>query len=507
MAEKNFKIGAGLEFPGSGVLASNAGFGGALQYNNNNVATEFYVNNALSNINVAQFIDSVAYGSPLQVNSGQLSLGLDIGSARLAVVNVGGANALTVNPDLYAMNSINMIGNQFTISNTGVMTYSGGNVIDPVNGITFNNFTVTASGNVATPQIQSANIQATGYIDLGPGFGISTNPDSVGTSFYISNTGNIERAGLISTGSLSLTTPSGNTSSATITSQVDGHITVAGQANVQELKVGFDSNGGIGTGNLTVAGTTTLNGDLIVNGTTTNINTQTLLVEDNLVTLNSNITPGNTAAPVQSGIEVLRGNSPTASLYWDEMSPGWYVSNGNTISQLGASYINSVATPFTVASGQLNISLGTGLIVDNMMGMLTIDPSDAIYTASVGAANVYSESATMSVVLANANTAATVGTFGPAYTVRGSATALRSFEAHVTLVTPSGATRTSKLVGVNNAGTIDYNEYAIVEDATSGFGADINVVDGTANGGQITIEATHGIAGTLAIAHWTAISN
>jgi hypothetical protein len=190
------------------------------------------------------------------------------------------------------------------------------------------------------------------------------------------------------------------------------------------------------------------------------------------------------------------------------MFPGWYISDGNTTSQLGASYISSVATPFSVSSpgGELSLQLGNGLMVDGFMGVLTVDPQDAVYTSSQ-TANVYTESSTMAVVLSSANTNTTVGTFAPAATVRGSATALRSFEAHVTLVTPTGATRTSKLVGVNNAGTIDYNEYAIVEDATSGFGADITVVDGTATGGQITIEAAHGTAGTVAIAHWTAISN
>jgi hypothetical protein len=113
----------------------------------------------------------------------------------------------------------------------------------------------------------------------------------------------------------------------------------------------------------------------------------------------------------------------------------------------------------------------------------------------------------MAVVLSSANTATTIGTFGAASTPRGTGTNLRSFEAHVTLVTPTGEVRTSKLVGVNNAGTIDYNEYAIVEDATSGFGADITVVDTMASGGYFEIKASHAISGTLAIAHWTAISN
>jgi hypothetical protein len=487
MAEKNFKIAAGLEFPVSGVLTSNAMLGGALQYNNNNVATEFFVNNALSNINVAQFIDSVAFGSPLAVNNGQLSLNLDAGGLSITTKNIGGSNALVVNPYLTGMDYIAFNGGLLSLSNTGAIT----------------------AGAISGTSISSANIQATGYIDLGAGNGISTNPDAPSTSFYISNTGNIERAGQITTSHLYLIAPNSNTSAAYFRAQTDSDLSLSGGTlNTENLKVGYDAFGATGAGTLTVAGNTTIHGDLTVNGTTTTINTQNLLVEDNMVTLNSNILPGNAAAAVSSGIEVLRGDSPTARLYWDEMSPGWYINNGNTTSQLGASYISSVdANAFTVTSGELNLSVGNGLMLDTAMGTgLTIDPADAVYTASQ-AANVYSESATMAVYLDTANVSATIGTFAPAVTPRGTAAELRSFEAHVTLVTPSGATRTSKLVGVNNNGTIDYNEYAIVEGVTSGFGADITVVDGTANGGQITIEATHGIAGTLAIAHWTAISN
>ena len=492
MAEKNFKIQNGLDLNqgqlinlGGGALGSGSGPEYPLQWIGNNVATELFVNNALTNINVAQFIESVAFGSPLQVSSGQLSLNLDAGNMSIVTRNIGGSNALVVNPLLYGMNYISFNGGLLTLSNTGAIT----------------------AGAISGTSISSANIQATGYIDLGSGNGISTNPDSVGTSFLISNTGNIERAGQITTSNLYLIAPNSNTSAAAFAAQTDSDLTLSGTLNAQNLKVGYDSFGTSGTGTLTVAGDTTINGSLTVNGTTTTISTQNLLVEDNLVTLNSNVLPGNAAAAVNSGIEVLRGDSPTASLYWNEMFPGWYISDGNTTSQLGASYISSVATPFSVSSGELNLSLGNGLMVDSMMGMLTIDPQDAKYTSVTSGANVYTESATMSVVLSSANTATTIGTFAPANTPRGYATALRSFEAHVTLVTPSGATRTSKLVGVNNAGTIDYNEYAIVEDATSGFAADIAVVDGTSTGGQITIEASHGIAGTIAIAHWTAVSN
>ena len=71
-----------------------------------------------------------------------------------------------------------------------------------------------------------------------------------------------------------------------------------------------------GSGNLTVPGNLTVSGD------TTTLNTATLLVEDNLIVLNSNIT----GTPVtDAGIEVERGDYTNASLYWNETANAWYV--------------------------------------------------------------------------------------------------------------------------------------------------------------------------------------
>jgi hypothetical protein len=71
-----------------------------------------------------------------------------------------------------------------------------------------------------------------------------------------------------------------------------------------------------GSGNLTIPGNLTVSGD------TTTLNTATLLVEDNLIVLNSNIT----GTPLtNAGIEIERGDYTNASLYWDETANGWYV--------------------------------------------------------------------------------------------------------------------------------------------------------------------------------------
>jgi len=64
----------------------------------------------------------------------------------------------------------------------------------------------------------------------------------------------------------------------------------------------------------------TLSGNLTVNGTTTTVNTATLNVSDNIITLNNDVT----GTPSQdSGIEVERGTSANVSLTWDESEDEW----------------------------------------------------------------------------------------------------------------------------------------------------------------------------------------
>ena len=65
----------------------------------------------------------------------------------------------------------------------------------------------------------------------------------------------------------------------------------------------------------------TVSGNLTVSGTTTTINTQTLNVEDNIITLNSNFSGADNI--VDAGIEVERGDEPNVQLLWDESEGEW----------------------------------------------------------------------------------------------------------------------------------------------------------------------------------------
>ena len=63
-------------------------------------------------------------------------------------------------------------------------------------------------------------------------------------------------------------------------------------------------------------------GNLTVSGTTTYINTTTLNVGDNIITLNADLT-GGTAPTQDAGVEINRGSSANVQFIWDETNDRW----------------------------------------------------------------------------------------------------------------------------------------------------------------------------------------
>jgi len=100
--------------------------------------------------------------------------------------------------------------------------------------------------------------------------------------------------------------------------------------------------------------------NLIVSGTSTTVNTETINLADNIITLNSN----ETGAPSQdAGIEVERGTSTNAKLYWDEGDDDWQFEAMNhaatpalTTYKIPTSYVTAIGGSTSVA---VNHNLGT----------------------------------------------------------------------------------------------------------------------------------------------------
>ena len=83
----------------------------------------------------------------------------------------------------------------------------------------------------------------------------------------------------------------------------------------------------IGTSDSVTFAGLTVSGNLTVNGTTTTVNTETINLADNIITLNSN----ETGTPSQnSGIEIERGTSTNVTLRWNETNDVWEFTNDGT---------------------------------------------------------------------------------------------------------------------------------------------------------------------------------
>lgn len=158
-------------------------------------------------------------------------------------------------------------------------------------------------------------------------------------------------------------------------------------ASAGAITVGLPSN-------VTIGQDLTVTGNLIVNGNTTTLNTETLEIEDNKIVLNSSVTGSPTT---DAGIEIERGDSTNVEIRWDETADKWQFTNDGTTyvniasnTDVGTAYSNAtsytdnaisnvsntianIATSFTVAgdggtnqtitsgTDTLTISGGTGL--------------------------------------------------------------------------------------------------------------------------------------------------
>jgi hypothetical protein len=99
-------------------------------------------------------------------------------------------------------------------------------------------------------------------------------------------------------------------------------------------------------------GTITVSGNLTVSGTTTTVNTETINLADNIITLNSN----SAATPTENaGIEVERGSATNTALRWNEGTDRWEFTND------GSTY-NNIPLPSEYATGDITgVTAGVGL--------------------------------------------------------------------------------------------------------------------------------------------------
>ena len=148
----------------------------------------------------------------------------------------------------------------------------------------------------------------------------------------------------------------------------------------------------------TNAGHMIVNGNLTVNGTATAIHTTETTINDNIITLNNDVT----GTPTESaGIEVERGLLPNVQFRWNETDDKWQIQNtSGTYLDIATTLDASPAVTISDATstGLLSINSSTQVLTvndkfvkndadDAIAGHLTITKSGATALSVVGANN------------------------------------------------------------------------------------------------------------------------
>lgn len=278
-------------------------------------------------------------------------------------------------------------------TNTGVLTATVQNEAD---------VTVDLDGRYALvgdiPTVNDATLTVQGTGVLG-GTGTFTANDADNTTISISHD-NTSRTDTTSTD-----TPGyGGTFEAVtgVTTNATGHVTAidvstvtipasdntdvdvtVGNLRTRLGQISDDTTIGDGTDvDITFSGGVVVAGDLTVSGTTTTVNTETINLADNIVTLNSNATG---SATEDAGIEIERGDDTNVSLIWNETNNRWsFTNDGSTYHNIPVSdeYDNFYLDVSVAGSGTQEVSDGGVLTFDQGGGLTATLSGDDTVTYS-----------------------------------------------------------------------------------------------------------------------------
>ena len=203
-----------------------------------------------------------------------------------------------------------------------------------------------------------------------------------GTIGFVERTDGEVRGLLSATGDISYNSTTGEFSF----NNSSGYLTSASITETDTL----DSVTGRGstTTNTIQVGGLTVTGNLTVEGTTTFIESNTLNIGDNLITLNADI-DAQTAPTEDAGIEVKRGTGATVALRWDESAGKWtYTNDGSNYNAfpVNVSDLTNDSSFISLtdlsASGDISYNSGTGeFTFNNTSGYITAE-TDTLATVT-----------------------------------------------------------------------------------------------------------------------------
>jgi len=307
-------------------------------------------------------------------------------------------------------------------STTGVITYTGPSATDVRAHFSAGTGITITSGAIATTITQYTDALARGAVSV-------TDSGGDGSLAYNNTTGVITYTGP------SATDVRAHFSAGTGVTITDGAVAI-GQA--------------VGTGSNVTFNDLTVSGNLTVSGTTTTVNTETINLADNIITLNSN----EAGTPSQNaGIEVERGSSTNVALQWNETSDVWeYTVDGTNYIPVVGTTATQTLTNKTLTSPTLTTpALGTPAsgVMTNVTG-----------TASGLTAGNVTTNANLTGHITSVGNAAVLGSFTSAQLLAAltdeTGTGAAVFATSPTLVTPT--------IGVATATSV--NKVAITAPAT-----------------------------------------
>ena len=136
---------------------------------------------------------------------------------------------------------------------------------------------------------------------------------------------------------------------------------------LQTMNAGITSNNLYVSAGATFNSDVTISGNLTVSGGITSTFSENVLIEDNFILLNSNVTGGSPSE--NAGIEISRGASANVQLRWNETTDNWQFTNdGTQFYNLPTSVVNTIngytgAFTLTGTANEVEITGATSFVV------------------------------------------------------------------------------------------------------------------------------------------------
>ena len=263
---------------------------------------------------------------------------------------------------------------------------------------------------------------------------------------------------------------------------------------VSNDEVTFAIGQSVGTADSVTFDDVTVTGDLTVSGTTTTVNTETISLADNVITLNSNEsgTPSENA-----GIEVERGTSDNTVLRWNETSDKWELTEDGTnfYEVINENDIGTSVQAYDVDTAKYDD------VTANFTGTLQNGGSDVVVDTDIGStvlaydSNLQSFVSTFTLPTADSTSGYVLQTNGS-----GTLSFIAQSSYDETTVNISGGSINGTTIGATTASTGNFSTLSINGTAVTATAAELNYSSGVTSNIQTQLNAAASVDTVLALA-------